>query len=115
MELAEIRKKIERLETFPKDWDSYGGLPLRPEVKYLVLQVLGPVQRDNLPMPAVVLGPAGTIQLEWRSNGKELEIEIARDSIYYTKALANGAIEEGEIAIDQPGRLRGLLAWLLCA
>jgi hypothetical protein len=109
----EAAKKLEALGRFHTGWDSYGGLSLRHGAKHLALQVLGWLRRDELPIPAVVLGSAGNVQLEWRAKGKELEVEL-RDNgtIEYVKVSPAGEIEEGEAASDLSRKLRDLADWL---
>lgn len=111
--VVEAAKKLEALRRFQNGWDSYGGLPLKRGAKHLTLQVLGWLRKDELPIPAVVLGSAGTVQLEWRAKGKELEVEIRdNDSIEYVKVSAAGEIEEGEAASDLSRKLHDLTGWL---
>lgn len=112
--VVEAAKKLEALGRFQTGWDSYDGLPLRPGAKRLTLQVLGWLRKDELPIAAVVLGSAGTVQLEWCAKGKELEIELRdNDIIEYVKMLPNGEIEEGEAASDLSEKLLDLTGWLL--
>jgi len=111
--VIEAAKKLEALGRFQTGWDSYGGLSLRSGAKHLTLQVLGWLRKEELPIPAVVLGSAGTVQLEWRAKGKELEVEIRdNDTIEYVKVSPAGEIEEGEAASDLSRKLRDLTDWL---
>jgi len=112
--VVEAAKKLEALERFQQGWDSHGGLPLKGGAKRLTLQVLGWLRKVELPVPAVVLGSAGTVQLEWRAKGKELEVELRdNDTIEYVKVFPAGEIEEGEASSDLSGKLHNLTAWLL--
>jgi hypothetical protein len=111
--VMDVAKKLEALGRLPAGWDSYGGLPLDPNAKKLAVSVLGWLGGEELPVPAVVLGSGGTVQLEWRANGKELEVELGKDnSIEFVKVNPNGDIEEGEERANLPQRLRGLTWWL---
>jgi hypothetical protein len=112
--VIEAAKKLESLARFRTGWDSYGGLPLKREARGLTMQVLGWLQKYDLPVPAVVLGSAGTVQLEWRDKGKELEVELRdNNTIEYLKVHPNGEIEEGEAAVDPSGRVvHDLTRWL---
>jgi len=60
------------------------------------------------------LGSGGTVQLEWRAKGKELEIELGKDNVIQFVKVHNGNIEEGEERANLSQRLRGLTWWLLC-
>jgi hypothetical protein len=110
--VIEAAKKLESLGRFRKDWDSYGGLPLKRGANHLTLNVLRWLRTDELPVPSVVLGSGGTVQLEWRAKGKELEIELRdNDTIEFVKIFPSGDIEEGEAASDLSGKLRDLTLW----
>jgi len=111
--VIEAVKKLESLGRFRANWDSYGGLPLTPRVKSFTIQVLGWLRKSELPVPAVVLGSAGNVQLEWRANGKELDVELRDDnSIEYVRASADGSIEDAEVAKALPETLSKLTLWL---
>lgn len=111
--VLEAAKKLEALRRFHVGWDSYGGLPLKPGAKDLTLRVLEWLRKDELPTPAVVLGSGGTVQLEWRAKGKELEVELRdNDTIEFVKVSPDGKIEEGEAADKLSERLHDLTSWL---
>jgi hypothetical protein len=112
--VLEAAKKLEALGRLRAGWDSYGGGPLKQGAKNLTVRVLGLLRTDELPVPAVVLGPGGTVQLEWRAKDKELEVELRdNDTIEYVKVCPSGDIEEGEAAADLPARLHDLSHWFL--
>ena len=112
--VIDAAKKLEVLGRLPAGWDSYGGLSLDSNAKKLTVSVLGWLGGNELPVPAVVLGSGGTVQLEWRAKGRELEIELRKDNaIEFVKVDPKGDIEEGEERANLPQRLRGLTWWLL--
>src|SRR5579872_3088407 len=74
--VLEAAAKLETLGRFQIGWDSYGGLPLKAGAKDLTVRALRWLSHDELPAPAVVLGSGGTVQLEWRTKDKELEVEL---------------------------------------
>ncbi len=110
----EATRKLEALRRLRAGWDSYAGLPLKPEARNFTVRILGWLGREELPVPAVVLGSGGTIQLEWRAKGKELDVELRdNDTIEYVKASPGGEIEEGEAGPNLPAKLQHLAGWLL--
>jgi hypothetical protein len=114
--VIEAAKKLESLGRFRVGWNSYGGLPLAKGAKSLVLQVLTWLRKEELPVPGVVLGSGGNVQLEWRANGKELEIDLRdSNSIEFVKVSTGGEIEEGESSHNLPEKVRKLALWLVCA
>jgi len=113
--VIEAAKKLEALARFRKGWDSYGGLPLKQRAKELTLQVLRWLRKDELPVPAGVLAAGGSVQLEWKAKGKELEVELRdNETIEFVKVNPDGGIEdEGEVEKDLSRRLHDLTVWLL--
>ncbi len=110
----EAMKKLENLAALPKGWDSYGGEPLRADVRDLAARLIGWIEMDDLPVPAVVLGSAGTVQFEWKHKGRELEVEVlSGDSLGFLKVSEDGDMEEGRVVRDLPDASRGLIRWLL--
>ena len=112
--VLEAAAKLEALGRFQPGWDSYSGLPLQRSAKDLTVRTLRWLRSDELPVPAVVLGSGGTVQLEWRTNDKELEVELRdNNTIEYVKVSSGGAIEEGEVTADLSAKLHDLSRWLL--
>jgi hypothetical protein len=109
-------KKLQEIGKLSAGWDSYEGVPLDSHARRLTVNALGWLGGNDLPVPAVVLGSSGTVQLEWRVNGKELEIELGRGKIGLLQVYPGGDIkesEEGEETADLPQKLRKLTCWLL--
>jgi hypothetical protein len=110
----EAMKKLEYVAALPKGWDSYGGERLLPAVRDLAVKLIDWIEMDDLPVPAIVLCSAGTVQFEWKHQGRELEIEVvSHDSVGYLIVHPSGEIQEGVITHDFPDQVRQLIAWLL--
>jgi hypothetical protein len=107
-------KKLESLGRLQRNWDSYDGLPLSPAAKRTTFEALGWLKNQELPVPAVVLGSGGTVHLEWRSNGKELEIGFDNCGVTeYLKVDDQGQCEEGEGAHEEiQEKIIKLAEWL---
>jgi hypothetical protein len=111
--VIDAAKKLEKLGRRQADWDSYGGLPLKQGIRNFTLVVLHWLRKDDLPVPGVVLGSAGTVQLEWRSKCKELEVELRdNNSIEFVMVSPDGGIKEGEATSNVSAKLRDLSLWL---
>lgn len=110
----EAAKKLEALGRLRAGWDSYGGRPLSRNSRELTVNVLGWLSSDDLPTPAVVLGSEGDVHLEWRAEGRELEVELGNGGkMAFVKVYPNGNIEEREGQASLPLELRGLAWWLM--
>jgi hypothetical protein len=107
-------KKLQALSMLPPGWDSYGGLPLRPEAREMAARVLDKLQTRPMPVPNVALGSEGNVHLEWRSTGRELEVELGNGTtIDYLKVGPEGDMEEGKTDFLDPQRLANLAGWLV--
>ena len=106
-------QKLQEVAQLKKGWDSYGGLPLRQDIRIFAVELLRCIEGKDLQTPAVVLGSAGNVQFEWSSGGRELEIEVVSPNAFeYLKIFPNGEMEEGEVAFEFRDQLQQLMHWL---
>jgi len=70
-----VRTFIELLE-LPGGWNSYNAKQIRKENVNAAVSLLGRVMRLGTPAPIVVPKFRGGVQLEWHTNGVNLEIAI---------------------------------------
>jgi hypothetical protein len=114
---AWVQKTLEKIEAasrFKENWDSYGGKPLRSDVRAAAVRLLNHLQTENLPVPAVVLGSGGTVQFEWQVDGRELEVEVLPDGrLDCLKVWPDEQMEEREIGSGDLVELRELTQWLI--
>ncbi len=107
-------KKLDEIGRLQENWDSYGGLPLKPEVREAAIRLLHKIGATELPVPGVVLGSAGTVQFEWQANGRELEVEVLADGrIGFLKVWEGSQMEEGELESSSDPGVGRLIDWLL--
>lgn len=112
--LVQAKEKLNALARLPANWDSHDGLPLQPAIFDAALAVLGWLERQELPVPGVVLGSAGTVQFEWQCDGRELQIEILTPAaIGWLKISVDGSMEERRDEPSSPEQVRRLIEWLL--
>jgi hypothetical protein len=112
--VSEASKKLEKLGSLRQGWDSYGGLPLKPEARDFTVRAIGWLGEEDLPTPAVVLGSGGTVQLEWRYGGKELDVDLGEgEAVEFVTVDRGGKIDEGRKEGDYAALLKSLARWLL--
>ena len=106
-------QKLERLAMLPSGWDSYGGRPLKQSARESTLKAISWLQQEELPIPAVVLGSKGTVQLEWHSGSKELDVDLGEgEDIGFVKCDDEGEPLEGRTG-QGAEELRRLTRWLV--
>ncbi|MCY4657266.1 MAG: hypothetical protein OXC80_10695 [Gammaproteobacteria bacterium] len=70
--------RLVELCNLPKNWDGYKGVSVSIECATFALELMGTLRtRSQFPLPQVVPGSDGTLQLEWHQNGFDIEIDIA--------------------------------------
>lgn len=69
--------RLKELLSLQKNWDSYGGDPVKSEAVEDTFNLLGNlgVFDDESKMPQIFATPNGNIQLEWVSNAKDIELQ----------------------------------------
>jgi hypothetical protein len=70
-----VKTFIELLE-LPAGWNSYSAEQIRKENVNAAIGLLGRIMRAGTPAPIVVPTVRGGVQLEWHTNGINLEIAI---------------------------------------
>lgn len=91
-------KAMHDLLSLPEDWDSYGAGPVDPQCITLAIGLLLEIMQTGTPIPLVIPTVKGGFQLEWHTNGIDLEIEIEPSGRSYAffEDLREGSIWEGE-------------------
>lgn len=101
------------LAQLPQDWDSYGSRQIQTSAIRQALEILQMANLQHIPMPFVVPVPGGGVQLEWRLEGRELELEVQPDrTIAYLRVDENDIDEEGVVPKDQPSAILEHIQWM---
>jgi hypothetical protein len=74
--LKETEDTLRGFATLPEGWDSYGAKSTEPRVVDAAIELLHRIVQHNTLKPAVVPTNWGGIQIEWHTQGVDLEIEI---------------------------------------
>jgi hypothetical protein len=99
------------LMTLPPNWDTYGAGPISRLVLRRGLELLDWLMGADTPAPAVVPLSSGGFQLEWHSDGRDLELVISPDEgVRYYHCDAQAGIEEEEPLIAHEARIQELLS-----
>jgi hypothetical protein len=103
--------ELERLCSLVPDEAGYGPQPPTPKIVDQAQKVTSAIQRDDLPLPFVVPGADGSIQLKWRKASRELSFFVFPDSIEYLTVDSN-VVREGDL---KPSQVNEFVDWLLSA
>ena len=65
--LAEIKKRFEEIMWLKPGWDGYKGVPVSSENAYFSLNLLRSICKINTPIPQIIPGANGDLQIEWHT------------------------------------------------
>ncbi|SCZ52899.1 hypothetical protein [Thiohalomonas denitrificans] len=94
--------RLERIAALPQNWDSYGALTIASENIKVVIEALMGLCSAGTPEPSIVPTPSGGVQIEWHTNGIDLEIEVVRPTQIEVlfEDHKNGNEWEGSVSYD---------------
>jgi len=96
-----VQTLIELLE-LPPGWNSYNASPIRKENVNFAVELLARVMRAGTPAPDVVPKVRGGVQLEWHTQGVNLEIAIdSPDEVTFFAEDIRGYEEPVEKELDE--------------
>jgi hypothetical protein len=101
------------------NWDGYGSPPVQPAAMQTAHWLVATLEGLPLPTPQVCPVTGGGIEFTWRSDSREVGIEILPDgSAQYLAVatdLATGqeTTQEDSLPLDQPEYAKTLAAWLI--
>jgi hypothetical protein len=98
----EIQGRLNDLTSLPTGWDGYESRPVSFTCAQFAAALLEQIYVDGVPVPSLIPGSDGAIQIEWHRNGFDLEILIlgANDVISLRRNVQTGATEEEELQSD---------------
>ena len=105
-QLPGLQEHLTQLSQLRENWNSHGAKPIDPSVLEHVKTFLEEVIDADVPFSQIVPRVDGTVQLEWHTKNKDLEI--------YLDAPGEGTFlyEDLGKSIEQEGDIRANLAEL---
>lgn len=93
-----VRRRLNFLCSLERGWDGYNAPPVSFEVASFALDVLKAVSKASTPMPTLVPGTAGNLQIEWNEVPASLELHILApyDIIAQLHVYDDDRVEERE-------------------
>jgi len=72
----DIKGRLQELVELPSGWDGYMGAPVTFAHAVFSLSLLDRLYIDDLPMPDLIPGTDGSLQIEWHCNGCHVELDV---------------------------------------
>lgn len=71
-----VSKRLNELVGLQQGWDGYEGIPVTFENAYFAMDMLGACCRGDDPVPQIVPGTGGDLQIEWHLERGDIELHI---------------------------------------
>jgi len=111
--VADCILRISEFAQLPHDWDSQGSDPVTAGALKAALIFLSESPVELIPEPSVSPVPGGGLGFHWRSDGRDLEIEILPDGrVEYLKTLKTGEQIRSEEGMMTTFDDKNLWCWL---
>jgi hypothetical protein len=72
----QVGDRFEQLIKLENGWDGYGGVAVRFDNACFAIEVLKVVCSLSVPSPQIVPGAAGDLQIEWHTDGADIELHV---------------------------------------
>ncbi len=95
-------KSLGHLLRLQPNWDSYGARSINADCVWAAWQLLMAVLREDSPAPFVVPTCRGGIQIEWHTQGVDLEVEVIAPGQFHLlfEEAGSGEMWEKEMTDD---------------
>ena len=96
----EIYCRLMELLHLPKGWDGSDSMPVKNEIADSALRVLCHIYQDQLPIPSLVPGADGSLQIEWHCGHYDIELDILEPNLIdaWRKNIKTDVEDEDEIS-----------------
>jgi len=74
--IADLRERFDEITSLARGWDGYDGRPVTFATAQFAAHVIERLCIAGVPSPYLVPGSDGTVQIEWRRNQYDIEIDV---------------------------------------
>lgn len=92
----QIMSRLAHLCKLPLGWDGYRARPVSFSTAHFALSVIERICDEQTPMPSIVPGTSGDLQIEWHLEGGDIELHVRAPNDVHAWRIASGADENGE-------------------
>jgi len=108
-----MSKHVVVLANLPDNWDSYGASSVSLSIANAALCFVESVSTSRTPQPAIVPTNDGKLQVEWHTQGIDLEVKIiSQSAVSYSLEDSRGdfpSVEERELRYDLTDLQRAIM------
>jgi hypothetical protein len=106
-----VETKLQDLIRLPVGWDGYRGQPVSFETASFTVRMLESILPSGAPVPQVIPGVTGDVQIEWHTEAGDIELHVRRpNSVHAWRETAVTDVdgEEVELTFD----FRPIVSWI---
>jgi hypothetical protein len=93
---SEVVSRLNQLMNLPKGWDGYRAGPASLANVLFAVELLQRICSPSAPVPSVVPGQHGDVQLEWHLHAGDIELHVRAPYDVYAWRLTAETGEDGE-------------------
>jgi hypothetical protein len=98
---SRVTKRLDELIRLGQGWDGYAGLPVSFVNATFALRMLESICDPRSPVPQIVPGSSGDLQVEWHTLRGDVELDVrAPNDVLAWRAKSDGAEEELHLTND---------------
>ncbi|MER9758497.1 hypothetical protein [Mesorhizobium sp. M0138] len=72
----QVMAKLNELVALPTGWDGYSGSGVTFEIAHFSANLLQSIFVPDAPIPSLVPGSDGSMQIEWHAHGFDIELDV---------------------------------------
>jgi hypothetical protein len=106
-----VERKLESLIRLPVGWDGYRAQPVSFETASFAMLMLESILPSGAPVPQVIPGVMGDVQIEWHTEAGDIELHVRRpNSVHAWRETPATDVdgEEVELTFD----FRPIVSWI---
>lgn len=109
------RERVRALANLELGWDGKNASPIRDAARGQVFGIIDALTKLGMPAPHIVPIPNGGIQLEWRNNVGEFEIEVSPEgAVGFLVVDSEGEMLAGDVPdTNNAAALTPVTSWFL--
>ena len=103
-----VTQNLESLVALKPGWDGYRGEPVSLQNAFLAIRILENLYSDSLPLPQIVPGAKGDLQVEWLTHVADIELHITAPN-RVSAWIADEDTRPDGVECDLPTELSGIV------
>lgn len=109
--LPSVMERLQELTLLEKGWDGYHGVPVSLENAIFAFKMLESICSSETPMPQIVPGSGGDLQIEWHTLIGDLELHVRAPNNVHAWCYIVGCEPDGE-EVELTNNFLSVVPWV---